>query len=587
MKILNFFKKLALDLYSSIKRFPAPIMLAFFTSVLMIIINHLSGSASEDFILILTRITMTVALGIPISLCLVLLFEKFDNLNKFYLITSYVISAGLLVLYYFYLLTDVEFMSGTRYAAVSLALYLAFMFIPYLLKREIFELYIIKLFVRLFVTGIYAQVLAMGVFAIIAALDQLLGVPIPERIYADVGIITAGVFAPCFFLAKMPKKSDVFENTDNYPKAFKILLAYIVMPIISVYTAILYAYFIKIAFSLSWPNGLVGHLVLWYSIVSTIVIFFVSPIKETNKWIKAFIFWFTKVSIPLLILLFVSVGIRVNAYGITENRYFVIVLALWVLGMMIYLNISKNKRNIIMLISLSLIAVISVFGPFSSYSVSKFSQNSRFENILNKYDMISDNKIVKSKSKISDKDKKEISAILSYFADFHSYSDVKYLPKDYESGDLNKVFGFKYESDWRVDYGGDQYFSYTTGMSGRTFELKGYDYMFTVNSYEVVKPSTKGTIGASSNFERTAVTIEQDEKAIYTKNISDIVKNFSSKSINEYDVTKYNLTLKEATILDENSKVKVKIIVNNINGNKIEGEFKVDSFEMLIFAKLK
>ena len=85
------------------------------------------------------------------------------------------------------------------------------------------------------------------------------------------------------------------------------------MPIITVYTAILYVYFVKILITLQWPVGMVAHLVIWYSIISTGVIFLISPLIEGNKWVKNFIFWFTKLVIPIMIMMFVSLGIRINA----------------------------------------------------------------------------------------------------------------------------------------------------------------------------------------------------------------------------------------------------------------------------------
>jgi len=50
--------------------------------------------------------------------------------------------------------------------------------------------------------------------------------------------------------------------------------------------------------------------------------------------------------LPLLAMMFIAMGIRINAYGITENRYFVLAAGLWVTGSMLYLIISKEPRNV-------------------------------------------------------------------------------------------------------------------------------------------------------------------------------------------------------------------------------------------------
>lgn len=60
--------------------------------------------------------------------------------------------------------------------------------------------------------------------------------------------------------------------------------------------------------------------------------------------------------------------------------------------------------NILIPFTLSIVALISVFGSFSSYSISKISQNNRLEKILLKDNMIKNGKI-QSSPDISKEDK--------------------------------------------------------------------------------------------------------------------------------------------------------------------------------------
>ena len=83
------------------------------------------------------------------------------------------------------------------------------------------------------------------------------------------------------------------------------------------------------------------------------VLFLITPIYKENKWSRSFSKWFPRVVLPVLIMMFVSMGIRIRAYGFTENRYYVLILGLWIFAMMAYLSITKNKKNILLLISLS------------------------------------------------------------------------------------------------------------------------------------------------------------------------------------------------------------------------------------------
>ena len=92
-------------------------------------------------------------------LCLKLIFERgaFSKIASRVLV--YIAAAGGLVLYYFYLLQDFEMVSLSRYGAVTLALYLAFTFIPYFYRRQNYELYVIKLFISFLITYLFATVL--------------------------------------------------------------------------------------------------------------------------------------------------------------------------------------------------------------------------------------------------------------------------------------------------------------------------------------------------------------------------------------------------------------------------------------------
>ena len=192
--------------------------------------------------------------------------------------------------------------SITRYIAVSLALYLSFLFIPYLPKKEQFEMYLIKVGLGFFITVIYSAVLYLGLAAILLSIDQLLGIHVTEKAYFYTGLFVACVFAPSYFLADIPLKDQRFKQ-ENYSKILRVLLLYIVMPLLTAYTTILYIYFIKIMVLWQWPVGLVSHLVLWYAVIVVVVLFLITPIKDEDKWANMFTLWMPKIILPILIMI--------------------------------------------------------------------------------------------------------------------------------------------------------------------------------------------------------------------------------------------------------------------------------------------
>ena len=79
-----------------------------------------------------------------------------------------------------------------------------------------------------------------------------------------------------------------------------------------------------------------------------------TPIIEDNRVAKIQIF-FPKFILPILLMMFLSIGQRINQYGITEKRYYIPVLGLWVFAVMLYFSIIKSSKNTIIPISLSIV----------------------------------------------------------------------------------------------------------------------------------------------------------------------------------------------------------------------------------------
>ncbi len=582
MNIKNFLVRTISELYKSVKRFPITIALCASVVAILIMISetqlHL-GYDSEK-LEVLQRIAMVLALGVPLTLCIKVIFEKHKQTNLFLEGISLAVSAGFLAFYYFFLLKDFNMVPITRYIGITFFLYLCFIFIPYLVKREHFEMYVIQLLSRFAITIIYSVVLFLGISAILFTIDKLLGVTIDSKLYYYTWLFIVGIFSPVYFLAGVPSTDESMEDYD-YTGFFKILLLYIVMPLLTIYMTILYIYFAKIIITQTWPVGLVSHLVLWYSTLCVVVIFLITPIKN-NIWVEKFIFFLPKLILPILIMMFISMGIRVNAYGITENRYFVLLLGLWVFGIMIYISFKKVKRNILIPISLSIIAFISVLGPVSAYSVSKLSQNNRLSSILSQNGMLTANKTIQPSPTISEKDQKEISAILSYFEKNHNLDDVKYLDKDFAIKDMNKVFGFEYKDQWQNGRN-ENYFSYNSpNPMYDALDISEYDYLFNMSTYKNIL--NKEPLKIEYVSAKQEVNIYNGNDMLYRLSLSQFADQLRAKYPSNTKVDQ-----KDMIFIDENQNIKVQFIFSNIYGQRIQENdgIKVDGADFYILIKLK
>lgn len=579
------FKGTLKGIKNSLKRFPQTIGISTVCVILLIYISEITPGTTSDFIETLGRITMIIALGIPISLSIKLFFEGLEYYKKVLLYASYVAGAAILVFYYYVFLKDIGMVSTSRYVASSLILYLVFLSISYLSNRDGFEFYVVRNFTRFFTTVLYSIVLYLGVSAILFTIDKLLGINIKSELYYYTGLIITGVFAPAFFLAGIPSKNEIL-TLKEYSRLLMVLVLYIIMPLICVYAIILYIYFGKIIITRQWPEGLVSHLVLWYSAICAAVLFFITPLLHEKAWPKGFMKYFPKAIIPLIVMMFISIGIRINAYGVTENRYFVVALGIWTFLVMIYFACAKKLRNIILPLSLAAITFICVFGPFSSYSISKYSQNKRLNKIFVKNNMIRGNKVIKSSAKLTDVDSRQITSILKYFDSYHSLREVKVLPQNFKISQMEKVIGVKYSEENYVSNNG-YYFFNSTGVL-EPMDIKGYDYFFdSRNNNNGPQIPKNRRFSITFDNELSLLKINQDGKYIYEKGLQD----FAIKLIDKYGINQkeQNIIPEEMSFEDENTKVKIKIHFFNISGNKNISSGKINSmnYEFYVVVKLK
>ena len=580
-KLMLFGKNLVIKFIFSLKRFPESILLATGFVVVMILLNH-SDSSERVF---LTRLAMIFALGIPLTLSQKAIIERLPRHRKMWRIFLGAATAAGLALYFMFLLQDLKMVSIVRYTAFSMAFYLAFIFIPYYFKRDNFELYVVHLLTNFVTTYFYSVILYLGLIAILFTINTLFKLNLNEKLYFDIWLIVAGIFAPVVFLGGVPEYGKEL-TIENYSKFLKILLLYIVMPIILAYSAILYVYFGKIIISREWPVGIVANLVLWFSIISTIVIFFIYPLRNTNQWTSKFVSLFPEFILPLLAMMFVAIVKRVQIYGITENRYFVLIAGLWVTGCMIYFISSKSPRNINLPISLAIITLLSVTGPWSCYSVSQFSQNARFEKILKKYHMIHQGSITKPNRPLARATKREISSVLLYFHRYHSLRDVKYLPGNFKLNQMNDVFGAGFDHEIFSDSRRDNLKNYYYKTNDIPWaDIHGYDYFVDLSNRNLIKNGsiTMGSMGILYSEQDWNVKIKFRGKEVYRKNVRDMAGKLLQQ--NKPDTKPVQ---KRLTVTDQNRNIKIQYIFKQINGAEdlLTGELELSYCEFYLFIKV-
>lgn len=414
--------------------------------------------------------------------------------------------------------------------ATGIIFFLCFLLVPVIGKKDEEEKYFQSVIVDKTVTILFSVVLFLGLIAVFATIDGLSLIKLDSNIYIETWLFVVFVFSVIFFLSKLKKVDESLENYEIH-KIFKFLIYFIVIPLITTYTGILYVYFGKMLITRSWPQGLVSHLILWYTIFSLFIMIMVTPMAKKDSVARVFKKYFPFASLPLLVLSIVSISKRISQYGMTPSRYFVVLLAMWLIFCMVS-SIFKARLSVI-LISLITVVYISVFTPVNNRRITLMSQNKRFEKILVKYGLLKDGKLVK-KPELAKEKKYEVTDVLNYILGINDRrNDIENLKpfgktdgKPYKDREeFEKSLGI--DTTW-YQYSdfvsiGDSYFV-TFGINENVLvsqyngieEVKEYDYAITnLESYFTDNNNVKEFFG------KYPVKLSQEGIAVYDGKIED------------------------------------------------------------------
>lgn len=489
LKILNF-----KSIKDTFKRFPFTITSATLASIFFIMATY--DEYAEDFNNKMISYGLVFAFAIFLYAFIKLFNEGLRNFydlknlnnNNLLKVISYVITLPILYGIYELVYDKAGPLSNYNDNFVFFTL-IAFLvvgtsFVAKFNYHKDYVVYVAKILRAFIISNIYSFIVFIGISSIVFALDSLFKFDFGSLVYLRIGIFSFILFNVITFFQDFPKVRDSFTDY-KYPKPFRILLVYIITPLMIIYTLILLAYFIKILALWQIPNNLIVNLVIWFAAFSVVYLFFLSRVDSIG-FINKLKIIFPISLFPLLGMMFFAIYLRISEYGLTENRYIVIAGGLWVFLSLIYYIFYRENSNITVPIFLAAIILITGIGPASAISLSLRSQNARFEKLLKENNMIAGEGI-RSDVNIDSSAKNQIIDIVSYMDKRDRIEDLNHLPKDFKLSEENftKVFGFsnKVENHSYLGY------SYTDnivekGDLGFNIDIEGYKNMIFVYSLD-------------------------------------------------------------------------------------------------------
>lgn len=394
-------------------------------------------------------------------------------------------------------------------------------------------------------------------------------------------LIAIGIFGITFFLGNIPQVDEDLSIA-QYPKVLKVLFVSIIMPLLTAYTVVLYAYFIKIIVTLQWPDGLVGHLVLWYGMISIITLFAINALGEENAFITKYKHYFPYTFLLPLVMMFITISIRINAYGITLLRYYVLLSGIWFLMTIGYYIFKIKFKTILTISTLIILMILSVYGPTNGLRVSFNSQNERLEALLLEYNMLEGNNVIK-RTDLEKQEKRSINDILYYFVSFDALDQVNILPDEFTLNDMQEVFGFEYNRYYWEDKD-TEYISYYYYPHDTVKDTTNIDFMvdFSINNNQA-KEIENEDITINMSLENDIIEVIYHNDILITMSIQSMVYELRDKLGNQ------GKSNQEEIIYEINNEdIRLQISLMNLHGeiDLSTSEIVINSFQGKVWIEI-
>lgn len=469
-----------------------------------------------------------------------------------------------------------------RTAVALFALVIAFIWLPVIKSKITFNKSFMIAFKSIFNSLFFSGVIFAGISIIITAINQLI-FAIDDTAYPHTANIVFVIFSPMYFLSLIPvylrtedeHKESMIQHKENIkkaanpPKFLEILISFIMIPLIAVFTLILVIYIIQNIGGEFWTDNLLEPMLVSYAI--TVILVYILASEIENKFTVIFRKISPKVLVPIVLFQISSSILSLADIGVTHTRYYVILFGIFAAASGILLSFLPVRKNGIIAPILIVFAMISIIPPSDAFTLSKNSQINRLEEALLRNEMFENNKITPKES-IPDEDKEKISNAINYLNMMSYTNELSYLPKDFNTyEDFRNTFGFdEYKDPEKFNF--DKY-TYIYVKQPTPINITGHDFFIqmdlslTNNNGDVLieiekSGSSYSLIKEVSDNKVDIKLLNENKEVILVFKTSEVFDKFS-----DYHGENF-ISAEEATFSQENEKAKITIFVQSLDIQK-------------------
>ncbi len=358
-----------------------------------------------------------------------------------------------------------------------------------------------------------AIVLYLGIEAIILSLEFLFGFHLYANISFDVWLVVATMFSPLVAMAGIPRQFDAVATA--YPRAKRIILTNIAIPLLLLYALLLYSYIAKIILTGELPKGGVAYLVSGFGCAGIVVYLASYPLHASPGIISLFRRAFPIVLIAPLILFAVGLNARISQYGITEERYAVLLSLVWLTLSVVFIYRRHSLKHI--LFSAIFLLLAASFGPWGAVEVSAASQKHRLEQLLIRNGMLVNGFIRPAAQNLSPADRVDIMSIADYLTEANQaarlapwFASLTEQPDYTSAAAITDAMGIVYIAAYERNREDLAYRFSFRSPNPMYMAVSGYDYLTDIDMYLINQQETTRTLELGTPPDAVTVSIRFD-----------------------------------------------------------------------------
>jgi hypothetical protein len=385
-----------------------------------------------------------------------------------------------------------------------------------------------------------------------------------------------------YFLSGIPdffrdKNDQAVTEAISRPKILAVLVDFIVVPLILIFSGLLVAYIGANITGEFWLDSLIEPMLISYVAVGFITLFLSE--QSTKQWVRLFNRYFPYLLLVIAVFQSISSSIKSFQFGLTHGRYFVLLFGLFAISGVIIYGFFKSASRYIPLILIAL-GTVSILPFIDSVSIGTASQIRQIEEIVQPEDVL-DNGRIRTEVSFSHEERIQLSYSFNYLSNINELERLDWLPERFDYyNNFQTVFGFDpyYFANHNSENGEwspvESEYAYVELDNEQpvTFSLAGMDDMvyFSVYQSEGFNEETRIDL----NQENAELIIQHDDEmfSLELQENDEVIMVFDLSFLQEdiYDLQGMSQSrpLEDLTFVEENEEVVITLIVNRFETDR-------------------